>query len=747
MRRWTKSTDFSGGLVLFVLAANSPVTGAEKEAEESQQPTSQAQQTGQREVGIEDIFAFISEGGVTTATRTERSLRTVPGAVGVVTRQQIEQMGARTVGDVLRLIPGLNVRLSPMGGVFGVRSVGSTAFTERVLLLIDGVPYNSPDKGGFAGHPAFEDFFPVEHILRLEVIKGPGSALYGQNAFQGVVNIITRNGSSLEGGEVEFVGGDQSVASVRLTQGLSRDDFRYSFTGKFKNQDGNMEFFRDSEFRTGDFYFNTSYKGLGVSYLFHRDTLESFAFAQDDPDVSPVETLPTDQNLNLLSLSFDQPLGESWSTSAKFLFNQRDGSTCAACHDSEANGTPLLDGTLASQSFIEAHEEQNRRFWFNVLMNFNPPESRHNVIFGVEYQNDRTEKQIVQRVDRDPTVENVAGFVQDEISFAGGNAIATLGVRLDDNEYTGTFVSPSVSLVVSATPSFILRGQYGRAFRQPTWNDLFINQRFQTRLNPTIAGVPTEFRRFGCVVTTTASCPAPRDAAGQPLDPQVDTEEVDTVQAGIEYFFTDAVSFKLDGYFSRYRDYIEATSFEPFGFPPFLPFPPRPPIAGPGAPAFLAFASNRSDDIDVYGSELEFRFRPASEFSGIVGYAYQTTNLDAEVDSQAAYGPEHKVTAILNYIPIPRLRVNFNLSTWSSFVGARPDLNEGLLFGEEVGEPYALADLNVSLDFWRNSDDDKFGVMFQLRNIFDEQVQTNISGGVDTSLLGIRPFVRVYYDF
>lgn len=689
--------------------------------------------TSAQEVTIEDIFAFISEAKVTTATRTERTLRTVPGSVSVVTRAQIEETGATTVGDVLRLVPGLNMRFTAMGSFVGVRSFGSTPFSERVLILIDGVPYNSPDKGGFAGHPAFEDFFPVEHIERIEVVKGPGSALYGQNALQGVINIITRSGSTLGGGEVDFLGGERDTAAIRLTQGGTRGDFQWAFTGKGKQQQGPLEFARTTDFRTGDFYFKTSYKGFGASYLFHRDTFDTFSYAEGTP--TPPQSLPTEQNLNLLNLSYNTRIAESLTANVKFLYNRRDGSTCAACHDPEGNGTPLPSGELASPGFIEGHHEVNQRAWLDFQFNFAPAESIHNVTFGGTYQYDRTSKEIVVRRDADPDVTNVAGFVQDEIALAGGNVITTLGARVDQNEYTDTSVSPSASVVYLPTPTLTFRAQGGRAFRQPTWNDLFIDQMFLPRRQPTIAGAPTEFRRLGL--------------------PELDTEKVDTIQGGFEWFVAPNAAIKFDAFYSKYRDLIETTNFNPFGFPPFLGLPQRPPVLGPGGATFLAVAENRESDIDVKGIELEVSARSGDRFSFVGSYAYQTDDTDPATDAQAAYAPEHKATAIVNFRPIPRLGINFNMNTWSSFNASRAGLTQGLIddfpggvvFGEKVGEPYTIAHLRASFDLWRASQERRFGVAVQLRNVFDETIQMSPTGGVDTSLFGRELFFRVYYHF
>src|SRR5689334_6133721 len=83
-----------------------------------------AQEKQNPEITAEDIFALMEMGNVTTATRTERLLKTAPQPVTVITRQQLDAMGAMNIVDALRLVPGMNTRLSPMGYTFGIRSLG-----------------------------------------------------------------------------------------------------------------------------------------------------------------------------------------------------------------------------------------------------------------------------------------------------------------------------------------------------------------------------------------------------------------------------------------------------------------------------------------------------------------------------------------------------------------------------------------------------------------------------------------------
>jgi outer membrane receptor protein involved in Fe transport len=677
-----------------------------------------------QEISTDDIFVLMNKGSVTTATKTERLLKTAPLAVTVITRQQLDEIGAVTIVDALRLVPGMNTRLSPMGYVFGIRSLGATPFSSRVLILVNGAPYNSPDKGGLSGHPEYEDFFPIEYVKRIEVVKGPGSALYGQNAFQGVINIITNDAKDFTGTYADVFGGSRDTAQLRFSHGGTLGDLSYSFTGKAKRQEGPMEFQRGSVIKNGEAYLDVRYKGLTASYLLDRDTSDPFLF-------SNVATLGTKQKLNVVTASYEKRLAPQWSSTLKVLYNRRDGNTCANCHDPTGGGT-IINDKPATPDLIRSEHETNQRMWINEQINWSPASSLHSVVFGGEYQFDRTTKNIAQRLDSQPNVSTGAVFGQDEMSFLDRRVIATVGGRLDRNEITGTAASPTASVVYVPQEKLVLRTSIGRAFRQPTWNDLFINQRFLPSAIP-FAGIPTEFRRVG--------------------NPALRPEHVSTVEAGAEYFINEAYSIKLDAFHSSIQDYIDAEGFstQPVGTPT---GPPRPPAIGPGPPARLALAMNRVTPIRTGGGEIEFRAKPSHAISGIVSYAYQQHNLDPSVDSQAAYVPKHKVTGIITVNPIERLSINFDVNSWSRFNSASAGLTLGLsssapggiLFGKRVGEPYAIANLNINYQFAPKAKSGS-GIAFQVRNLFDKAVQENPVPALDTSLRGREFFAKLYYKF
>src|SRR5687767_3329264 len=123
--------------------------------------------------------------------------RETPGIVSVVTAEEIQNSGARDVIDVLRLVPGFDVA-QDLQFVMGLNLRGNWANEGKVLVLMDGQPFNDL----LYQSVAVGNHFPIDAIERIEIIRGPGSAQYGGSAEYGVVNIITKAASSLNGIEI-----------------------------------------------------------------------------------------------------------------------------------------------------------------------------------------------------------------------------------------------------------------------------------------------------------------------------------------------------------------------------------------------------------------------------------------------------------------------------------------------------------------------------------------------------------------
>lgn len=160
-----------------------------------------------------------------TASRVEQELLDVPMSVSVITQKQIEQSGAKTVGDLLEDIPGVEIKNDGGQGIDRIKIRGEDAF--RTLVMIDG--QKVAEHKSMSGAPILIDPSMIE---RIEVIKGPASVLYGSDAIGGAVNIITKKGGNKPfQGEVS-AGFDTSAsgknASASIYGGLNGWEYRLS---------------------------------------------------------------------------------------------------------------------------------------------------------------------------------------------------------------------------------------------------------------------------------------------------------------------------------------------------------------------------------------------------------------------------------------------------------------------------------------------------------------------------------------
>ncbi len=178
------------------------------------------------ETGLEDMFAiFTEEEIVVSALKKPRTVLKSPAIMSVITSKQIKQMGFRTLIDVLKIVPGFYVSMDETGErEIAVRGVLDDA-SQKIKVLIDGHSINDVWRGGAMWN--FDDL-PVENIKKIEVIRGPGSALYGQNAFLAVVNIITKDTNDIDGFQVTTSGGSFSTQNYNLLFGRELGDLKIS---------------------------------------------------------------------------------------------------------------------------------------------------------------------------------------------------------------------------------------------------------------------------------------------------------------------------------------------------------------------------------------------------------------------------------------------------------------------------------------------------------------------------------------
>src|SRR5262245_32982575 len=148
---------------------------------------------------------------VTTVSKKEERLFQTAAAVYVITREDIRRSGLTSIPELLRLAPGLQV-LRIDGNKWAISARGfNTRFVKGVLVLIDGRSIYSAETSGVYWEA---QILPVEEIERIEVIRGPGGTLWGVNAVNGIVNIITRQAKDSQGGLVSAGGGSEEQGFI-----------------------------------------------------------------------------------------------------------------------------------------------------------------------------------------------------------------------------------------------------------------------------------------------------------------------------------------------------------------------------------------------------------------------------------------------------------------------------------------------------------------------------------------------------
>lgn len=555
--------------------------------------------------GSASDLQLLAEEGFTiqAATKTELPVSKAPSPVSVITTKQIRESGVRTIPELLRLVAGVNVRWNPMVQNFDIRGFGQSPFTSRVLLLIDGIPYNSWDKGGFPQHPGF-DFFMLQNVKRLEIVRGPGSSLYGENAFWGVINIVTLSGDDLQGGRVELYGGELENQAVSALYGTKLGaDASLFVSARAQRGQLPMAFWyeeADSVAEGTDFFIKTKLKNWELSYYRHEDSVDGFS-----ENVGPgtfTSAKEIGQTVNILAVKSSHEVKKDVVLATNLSFANRYGSHCAACHS-----LPLDPDEFESQS------DHGSQLLGDVSFNLrNIP--GHDILIGVEGRKikpgDHTEELLSPHENHEVEVAytKFAGYVQDQISLAEDKVRVTLGLRYDGS--TDTFddkLSPRAALVYAPNSRLALRAGWSTAFRFPNSSEKYTDVWFINALTPSGAAFP--FAVFGA-------------------NPDLAPEEIRTIDLGAEYKLSETWSAKLDLYRSKVKDFIVISVRE-----------------GP-VPAIIS--ENHPDTATLDGFEFELRYR-AQGWSGFVSYAYQDPSQDGNlVDGSGqpfefVYAPESKI--------------------------------------------------------------------------------------------------------
>ena len=419
-----------------------------KESHSDSTQTDQKAEGRLTHVSLEDLGQI----EVTTASKVPVKASRTPAAIYVITQEDIRRSGATSIPEALRLAPGVEVaRVDSNTWSLGIRGFGS-ALSRSVLVLIDGRSVYTPL---FAGVYWQVQDTVLEDIERIEVIRGPGGTIWGANAVNGIINIITKNARDTRGTMVSTGGGnlDQGFVNVRYGAGNGKN-FNYRIYGKAFTR--SPEFHPDhrqfDDWRMGQTGFRTDWD------LHDHDTL----------------TLQGD----LYNGDVGQKVGIT-SYAPPFMTNVEQNAELAGGNLLGRWKRDLGSGSdLQVQTYYDRTNRKQSNFaesrdTFDIdFMHHLPLPGRQDFLWGLGARlSSGNATQVVPTVAFTPnhyTDKLYSAFIQDEISLAGNQLSLTIGSKFLHNGYSGFEVEPTARLLWTPSPRQTVWGAVTRAVRTPS---------------------------------------------------------------------------------------------------------------------------------------------------------------------------------------------------------------------------------------------------------------------------------------
>ncbi|MGA8152218.1 MAG: TonB-dependent receptor [Terriglobales bacterium] len=389
---------------------------------------------------------------VTTMSKEPEEVWKTPAAVFVITQEDIRRSGATSIPEVLRLAPGVEVAQADSDHwSVSIRGFGAV-LASKLLVLIDGRSVYTPL---FAGVYWQAQATPLEDIERIEIIRGPGGTIWGANAVNGVINIITKRSNDTHGSMVSMGGGNvaQGTAGVRYGggngQGFNYRVYGMGFTNgpEFHSSGPNFD-----DWRMGQAGFRTDWdRGLRDTFTFEGDIYheisgEATTFGLYSPPSQATVFGNADLSGGNLVARWKRVLSDRSDFQLQAYFDRTNHFEPEFGETRDTFDIDFLDHlTLPKQQ--------------NLLWGLGIRESPSNLI------------QTVPSIDFLPhqlTDQIYSGFVQDEIPLVSNKLSLTVGTKLEHNNYTGFEVQPSVRLLWNRTAHQAFWASVTRAVRTPS---------------------------------------------------------------------------------------------------------------------------------------------------------------------------------------------------------------------------------------------------------------------------------------
>lgn len=488
----------SGGRILFTASAlmifsalGVVCTGAESSGGASNVMALSLEQL--LEVNVDKVYG---------ASKYEQKLTQAPSSVSLVARDEIQKQGYRTLADVLRSVNGVYVTDDRNYSYVGMRGFNRPGdYNSRVLLLVDGHRLNdSVYDQGLYGTEAFLD---VDLIERVEVIRGPSSSIYGNNAFFGVVNVITRRGRSVNGLETTGEAGDHETFKGGFTYGKQYDSgWEFLLSGSLYDSAGERRVYfpeLDAPATNNGMAENTD--GDRAYHLYgsvgYADVTLTGGWAwrrKEIPTASYATTFNDGGELTEDARAYLDLKGEhDFSDAVKFIGHVAyDYSWYRGEYPYGAGLGRVLNLDDAQGEAVSGDWQWNWQAWAGGKL-----------ILGGDFRENLRMQQ--ENWDEAPYAlylsderegRNLGAFAQAEISLLT-NLVLNAGARFDHYSTFGETVNPRLALIYEPWTATTFKALYGEAYRAPNAYELYYAYPGQAKANPNLQ--PEEIRTYELV--------------------------------------------------------------------------------------------------------------------------------------------------------------------------------------------------------------------------------------------------------
>ena len=472
------------------------------------------------EIGLEDLVNT----EVISASRRTQSIQRVAAAVFVITQEDISRSGARSLADVLSMAPGMEVAHSG-NNRWAVTARGNNGrFANKLQVLKDGRSIYSPLFSGVFWEA--EDMV-LEDIERIEIIRGPNAAMWGSNAVNGTINIITRKARDTQGNLIAFTTGTEDRLNLTARHGTALPNGGHlRLYGKAVDRFAGL---RPADGNRATDWSNDGLAGFRADWLLssgNRLMLTGEAYRNHNADTY---NFPDPTKANGVGIVNSVMALSGAHLHGRFESLADDGSELTF-------QSYLTQRTLEAQHVL--HENRNT---LDLDLQYRlPPRNDHDLMVGINYrlsadQVSNPPGSYVTFASPSRNFRLLGVFINDEITLQPNKLSLTLGARLENNNYAGTNLQPTARILWTPTAQQSIWGALSRATRTPSRAE-------------GAASMPLSISTSGGIKVLTAY----RNST----ESTQEAEKMDALELGYRHRYHQNLSFDATIFSHRYRDGI-----------------------------------------------------------------------------------------------------------------------------------------------------------------------------------------------